>query len=164
MNTVEAVKLIEKDTDNESQYNSESYQRRSRSLTEKSYVLLFNRNFIKDVDLLYWLNNSLYQEFTYMQQPTGRYVCNRPLLFLEKEHLTKSIMPSETPYRVLEKLEEIIQKLREPTPVKVEEKIEPTLGAPDEYFVEGIYINWKSAFQHHNELNKLRQKHGIKQV
>jgi hypothetical protein len=39
-----------------------------------------------------------------------------------------------------------------------------SVGPPDDYIVEGISIDWKSAFKHHRNLNKLREKHGIRQV
>jgi len=34
----------------------------------------------------------------------------------------------------------------------------------DDYFVEGIDIDWRKAFKCHDKLNKLRAKHGIKQI
>jgi len=34
----------------------------------------------------------------------------------------------------------------------------------DDYFVEGIDIDWRKAFKRHDKLNKLRAKHGIKQI
>ena len=34
----------------------------------------------------------------------------------------------------------------------------------DDYFVEGIRIDWKSTFKFHERLNKLREKYGIRKV
>lgn len=34
----------------------------------------------------------------------------------------------------------------------------------EDNFIEGIHIDWKSAFRYHKKLNKLRKKHGIRQI
>lgn len=44
---------------------------------------------------------------------------------------------------------------------KVDKKI---AELPDNYLTEGIFINWKDALKYHRELNKLREKHGIRKT
>ena len=48
--------------------------------------------------------------------------------------------------------------------VNKEKEEEPVIVIPDDYFVEGIYIDLKKAFKNHEKLNRLRKKYGIKQV
>lgn len=158
-----ALEEVKKNTASGSLYNSEHFRENSRREAEQSYKAWVISNLEKDVELselsMVLADISLFPEL----HSRADYVRGTPLLMLEKKGQLKPILLSGYSPDALAELGKIIVTPGQLPRLEQEEK-ELAGKPPDEYFVEGIHIDWKSAFTYHEKLNKLRKKHGIREI
>jgi hypothetical protein len=145
-----------KNTTSGNVYNSDDFQENARRGLQKDYAVYRRREIEKGVDLsdfskpVYLL---LYAEVV----PTGKYFSRNLLRDLEKRGLSKPFLVPEDFGDILKEISEIIPRKDGFRYLAYEEEVDLTVGPPDEYFVEGIDIDCKSAFESYEKRKKLRE-------
>jgi hypothetical protein len=154
---------IEKNTASGSVYNSEHFQKSARRGAEqfyKAWLTSYLENAVEPNEM-----SVVLLDLTFSNEPEflTHHVCSSVLRMLEKEPYLHRVLSSYSA-EASALFDKIIVTPGQLPRLEQEEEEELATGPPDEYFVEGIHINWKSAFKYHEKLNKLRKKHGIRQI
>lgn len=131
----------------------------------KEYYTFWRRSDLeKDADLSEFSTVVVNLLFSDEPWSLGKYSCKSLLRVLEEKGIAKPFMVAKDLSDTLKEISEIIQRRNQLLNLEYEKEVEFAAGPPDEYFVEGIHIDWRSAFKYHEKLNKLRKKHGIRQI
>jgi hypothetical protein len=155
---------VKKNTASGSLYNSQYVQESARRRAEQFYKDWLNSNLAKDREL-YEIAELLADPDLYSEvESLASHVCSGLLLMLEKRGQLKPALLGGYSTDALAKLGEIILTPGQLPRLEQEEEEEPAIVIPDEYFVEGIRMDWKSTFKFHEKLNKLREKYGIRRI
>jgi len=148
--------LMGKNTTSGNVYNSDDFQENARRGLQKDYAVYRRREVEKDVGLSDF-SKSLYLLLFRDEVPMGEYFCESPLQVLAKTGLSKLFLVPTDVRDTLEGVSGIIQPQNLLQSPEYEEEVELAVGPPDEYFVEGIDIDCKSAFESYEKRKKLRE-------